>query len=237
VRIGPGPLTPGVKGLIIACVVVFFVQAVLPGYQFDQIFGLSSYGLIGQWRLWQPVTYLFLHSTDILFHLIFNMLMLWMFGTELERRWGMQAFFQYFLFCGIGAGLLSVLLDLLSGLIGSGPVLSATYTVGASGAIYGLLAAQALLFPNRVLLLFFFFPVRMRTAVLLMAAITFWVAFTSSGSAVNHVAHLGGMAFGWIYLQRAWNLRRLWHDWRWKVRRRRYRVVSDIRDDDRYHFH
>ena len=138
VSIGPGPLTPGIKALIIACVVVFFVQAVLPGYEFDQTFGLSSYGLIGQWRAWQPVTYLFLHSTDVLFHLIFNMLMLWMFGTELERRWGMQAFLQYYFFCGVGAGLLSVLLDVLTGLVGSGPLLSATYTLGASGAVFGL---------------------------------------------------------------------------------------------------
>jgi membrane associated rhomboid family serine protease len=128
-------------------------------------------------------------------------------------------------------------MDLVFAGFSSGSWTSSVVTIGASGAVYGLLVAQGILFPNRVILLFLFFPMRMRTAVLIMAGIAFWVAFTSSGSAVNHIAHLGGMAFGWIYLHQAWNLCRIWHEWRWKVRRRKYRVVKDIRDDDRYHFH
>jgi membrane associated rhomboid family serine protease len=246
---GGGPMTPGVKGIIIACVIIFLAQSVLPGpasnprvpndlgNSFEELFGLSSQGFIGKLRLWQPVTYIFLHSTRTLFHLLFNMLMIWMFGCELERRWGTQAFLQFFVFCGVGAGLLSVGADLLVGAFSSGPLLTDLYTIGASGSVYGLLAAQGILFPNRVILLFLFFPMRMRTAVLFMAGLAFWVAFTSPGSTVNHIAHLGGMAFGWIYLYRAWNLRRIWHEWRWKVRRRKYKVVSDIRDDDRYRFH
>jgi membrane associated rhomboid family serine protease len=164
------------------------------------------------------------------------MLMLWMFGTELERRWGTQAFLQFYMFCGVGAGLCSVAVTGLGYLAGA-EVNLGIGTIGASGAVYGLLAAQAILFPNRMLLLFLFFPIRMRPAVLIMAAITLWSSLSAPGSTVNHVAHLGGMVLGWIYLHRAWNLLRVWQEWRWKARRRRYRVVSDSRDDDHYRFH
>ncbi len=233
---GGGGLTPGIKGLIIDCVAMFLLQGLLPGWNLEGKLGLSAEGLIGDLHLWQPVTYLFLHSTSGILHLLFNMLMLWMFGTELERRWGTQAFLQYYLFCGVGAGLCSVAVTWLGGLLGAS-VNPAIATIGASGAVYGLLAAQAILFPDRMILLFLFFPIRMRPAVLLMAAITLWSSLSAPGSTINHVAHLGGMGLGWVYLHRAWNLRRLWHEWRWKSRRKRYRVVSDIRDDDRYRFH
>ena len=111
VSFGAGPLTPGIKGILIACVAMFLLQALVPGGTLEMVLGLSSQGLLGQYRVWQPLTYIFLHSTQTLFHLLFNMLMLWMFGTELERRWGTQAFLQYFLLCGVGAGLLSALGD------------------------------------------------------------------------------------------------------------------------------
>ena len=236
--IGSGPLTPGIKGIIFACVGMFLLQALVPGGNLERFLGLSSDGLLGRFFLWQPFTYLFLHSTAGIFHLLFNMLMLWMFGGELERRWGTQAFLQYYLACGIGAGLVSVFLDAgVNFLFGSGPVLSLVPTIGASGAVYGLLAAQGILFPNRMLLVFLFFPMRMRPAVLLMAGITFWIALSSPGSSVNHVAHLGGMVIGWMYLQRIWNPIKLWRDWRWSQRRKRYHVVEDIKDDDHYRFH
>jgi len=155
-------MTPGVKGIIIACVIIFLAQSVLPGATYDpvrpgelgnsfeELFGLSSQGFIGKLRLWQPVTYLFLHSTQGLFHLLFNMLMVWMFGCELERRWGTQAFLQFYLFCGVGAGLLSVGADILFAAFGSGLWLSPVVTIGASGAVYALLAAQGILFPTRI---------------------------------------------------------------------------------------
>jgi membrane associated rhomboid family serine protease len=240
ISFGSGPLTPGIKSLIIACVVVYFFQALVPGNWPERLLGLSPDGLIGHLYLWQPVTYLFLHSTTSIFHLLFNMLMLWMFGGELERRWGTQAFLQYYFICGVGAGLFSVALDVLVGLFaGEGLVLTTVPTIGASGAVYGLLAAQGILFPNRMLLVFLFFPMRMRSAVLLMAAVMLWVALSTEGSTVNHVAHLGGMGIGWVYLQRAWNPLRIWRDWQWKRRRKKYRVVADIDDDDddKHRFH
>ncbi len=242
ISFGTGPLTPGIKWIIIACVGVFLLQMLVPGNWLELYLGLSSRGLLGSYFLWQPATYLFLHSTGSVFHLVFNMLMLWMFGGELERRWGTQSFLQYYFLCGVGAGLVSVGVDVLSGLfLSEGAILSPIPTIGASGAVYGLLAAQAILFPNRMLLVFFIFPMRMRLAVFLMAGITLFVAVRSAnsgtGTAINHVAHLGGMALGWAYLHKAWNPMRLWNDWRWKQRRKRYHVVSDIRDDDNERYH
>ncbi|MCZ6746005.1 MAG: rhomboid family intramembrane serine protease [Acidobacteria bacterium] len=243
ISFGTGPLTPGIKGIIFTCAGVFVLQALVPGNWLESYLGLSSRGLLGRYFLWQPVTYLFLHSTGNLFHLVFNMLMLWMFGGELERRWGTQSFLQYYFLCGVGAGLISVAADVLAGLLrsGEGAILSPIPTIGASGAVYGLLAAQAILFPNRILLVFLIFPMRMRVAVFLMAAITLWVAIgsanSSAGTAINHVAHLGGMALGWVYLHKAWNPMRLWRDWRWQQKRKRYHVVSDIKDDDHDRYH
>lgn len=242
ISFGAGPLTPGIKGIIFTCVGVYILQWLVPGGWLEFYLGLSPRGLLGSYFLWQPVTYLFLHSTGSIFHLVFNMLMLWMFGGELERRWGTQSFLQYYFLCGAGAGLVSVAIDVLAGLFRSdGILLSDISTIGASGAVYGLLAAQAILFPNRMLLVFLIFPMRMRIAVFLMAAITLWVAIgsanSSTGTPINHVAHLGGMALGWAYLSKAWNPMRLWRNWRWKQKRKRYHVVSDIRDDDHHRFH
>ncbi|MFQ5767339.1 MAG: rhomboid family intramembrane serine protease [Acidobacteriota bacterium] len=235
---GGGALTPGIKIIIITCVVVFLMQALVPGQILEQIFGLSPAAFLRHFWLWQPVTYLFLHSTVTLMHLLINMLMLWMFGTELERRWGTQAFLQFYLVCGIGAGLFTVAAAPLSYLVGASPVLfSSTPTIGASGAIYGLMAAHAILFPDRIILLLFIFPMRMRPAVLLMAGLTFFNALSAPGSTISHVAHLGGMVVAWLYLRRAWNPFRMWKEWRWRSRRRKYRVITDLHDEDDARFH
>lgn len=255
---GGGPLTPAIKGIIIACVIVFLIQAMLgvqpqslncsgAGSQVEQslrleplnhYFGLSSACFLKKLWFWQPVTYLFLHGG--LFHILMNMLVLWMFGAELERRWGSRAFLQFYLVCGVGAGLSIVALDPLVSLLPAAARqgwLSSIPTVGASGAVYGIMAAQAILFPNKMLLLFLFFPMRMRAAVLLLAAIMLFSQLTTPGSGISHVAHLGGMLFAWIYLHRLWNIRKMWKDWRRRVRRKKYRVVADIHDDDRFDYH
>jgi len=232
VVLGGGPLTPVIKGIIIACVAVFLLQAIAGG-RVEALFALSPAEVVYGLRLWQPLTYLFLHDPSNILHLVFNMLMLWMFGTELERHWGSVPFLRFYLICGAGAGLLSIALDPVARLVsGTGPWFSEVGTIGASGAIYGLLAAQGMLFPDRMLMVFLFFPMRMRPAVLLMAGITFYAAWLTPGSGINHIAHLGGMAIAWLILRRAWNLRQLLADWRWERRRRRYRVVADLRDDD-----
>ena len=238
---GGGPLTPAIKTIMIICVVVFLVQNILArslgADPLVTFFGLSPARLLTSFWVWQPVTYLFLHGN--LMHIVLNMLILWMFGSELERRWGSQAFLQFYFICGVGAGLTSVMVDTLVRLIAgsSGGAFSTIPTIGASGAIYGLMAAQAILFPNKLLLLFFFLPMRMRPAILLLAGMMLFTQLSTPGSGINHVAHLGGMVFAWLYLNQAWNLKKLWDTWRWKQRRKKYRVVADIHDDDRYDYH
>jgi rhomboid family protein len=240
VTFGGGALTPGVRGLIVACVGVFVLQA-LAGGLLESVLALSPHDFVYHLRLWQPLTYIFLHDRGNIFHIVFNLLTLWMFGTALEERWGTARFVRFFLGCGVGAGLIVVLLDPLGNLLFPNPFaeggLSLIGTIGASGAIYGLLVAYGMMFPDRIILLFFVFPMRMRPAVLVMAAMTFYAAWGGPGSGINHVAHLGGMLVAWVWLRRAWDLRRLYANWRWERHRRRYRVVAQLRDDDGPRFH
>ncbi len=187
-----GPLSPGVKTILIATVGVFVFQ-LLSGFlaqaRIDRLFGLVPYDVTHHLFLWQGVTYLFLHGG--FFHILFNMLALWMFGTELEWLWGTKRFVRFYFVTGIGAALCSVLVTPNSTI----PI------IGASGAIYGLLAAYGLLFPERVLLLYLVIPIKAKYFVLILGAIAFWSSLTAGGSGVAHVAHLGGMIFGWLYLR------------------------------------
>src|SRR6185436_950152 len=135
---GIGGWTPAVKVLIISCVVAFLIQIfdyMAGGPSFTHKFGLTPALVTHSFYLWQLVTYIFLHDTGFpFFHILFNMLALGMFGSELESLWGTRQFTKFFFICGIGAGLLTVLLS---------PNSQST-PIGASGAIYGILAAYGL---------------------------------------------------------------------------------------------
>jgi membrane associated rhomboid family serine protease len=141
-------------------------------------------------------TYLFLHA-DV-FHILFNMLAVWMFGVDLERRWGTRAFVNYYAVTGIGAAICTLLVSLL-------PFGGDTYlatTIGASGAVYGLLMAWAIVFPHRTILFLGVFPLSARVFALIMGAISFSQALNQGGgTTVAHVAHLGGMLAGYWYLK------------------------------------
>jgi len=195
-RYGPfgiGGWTPAVKVLIIACVVTFFLQFIdrmTGGPSFIYKFGLTPTLVVHNFYLWQLVTYIFLHDTNQFFHILFNMLALWMFGSELESFWGTRQFTKFFFICGIGAGLLTVLLS---------PNSPGT-TIGASGAIYGILAAYGILFPNRTIILFIF-PIPAKWFVLGLGVIAFISSLSASGSGIAHIAHLGGMLCGLVYLK------------------------------------
>lgn len=139
--------------------------------------------------IWQPVTYMFLHA-DI-FHILFNMLALWMFGGVLEEYWGKKKFLIYYFLTGTGAGITYVIFDLVTGMGNS--------TIGASGAIYGLLLAFGVLFPDTIILMFFLFPMKAKYAVMIFAAVEFLSSFQMTG--VAHIAHLGGMIFGLVYIK------------------------------------
>lgn len=187
-----GPTTPAVKNLLIVNVVVFLFQAIakmLVQVNLDRLFGLVPYDVVHHLFLWQLATYMFLHGG--LMHILFNMFALWMFGGELEALWGTKRFLRFYFITGIGAALMTILV---------GPN-SYIPTIGASGAIYGLLAAYGILFPDRILLLYFVVPIKAKYLVMILGLLTFWSSITAVGGGIAHVAHLGGMIFGWLYLR------------------------------------
>jgi membrane associated rhomboid family serine protease len=192
--IGPGALTPAVKLLLIANGAGFLLQWVA-GPTFVGIFGLTPQAMLERLWIWQPATYLFLHADPM--HLILNMLVLWMFGVDLELRWGRQAFLRYYFVCGIGAGLIGLLASLLP--FDFADVLYRVPTVGASGALYGLLLAYGLLFPERIIF-FIIFPVQARIYVIIAGALVLWSSLNDPAGGTAHFAHLGGMLVGYLYL-------------------------------------
>jgi len=227
---GPGALTPAVKVLIITNVVLFVLNLIV-GDAMTLRLGLSPQAVFEQFALWQPFTYMFLHSTGGVGHVLINMLSLWMFGTELERTWGTRFFTKYYLITGIGAAATSLVLSLfIDGIYYS-------VTVGASGAIYGLLLGYGMYFPNRPIYLYFIFPIPARVFVMIVGAIAFLSALGGPGGGVAHSAHLGGLVVGYLYLKglRGRPLDELKYRYlRWKMGRARNRfdVYSGGRSSD-----
>jgi len=226
-----GFITPAVKILVLSCAGVFLVQTLIAlllplsaTSWFNHWFGLVPRGVFPGFRLWQPATYLFLHGG--LWHLLINMLMLWMFGRELELVWGKKKFLNYFFLCGIGAGFITVAVKLVPMFWGYRP--SDIPTIGASGAIFGILIANAILFPDRQIWLFPLpIMIPMRPFVAVMAAIEFFGTLGSSGDGVSHFCHLGGMLIGWLYLRRGsflFRVRNEMADWKYQRNRKRFEV-------------
>jgi membrane associated rhomboid family serine protease len=183
-------LPPGIRGLLIANVAIFLVDFFLGGV-IRRMFGLRPSDVVQHFSVWQIVTYMFMHQG--IGHILFNMLALWMFGTEFERLWGTRRFLRFYYFCGVGAGLCVI----LGGYLFGNPYVA---TVGSSGAIYGILLASAVLWPDRQMLFYFLIPVKMKYFVMIIGAIAFLNSFNPA-SPVSEVAHLGGMLFGYIFLK------------------------------------
>ena len=189
--------TPAIKYLLISNG-VFFIFYYIFGSELNAWmsywFALSPWSLYHQFQIWKLVTYLFLH--DGVWHLLFNMLILWMFGVEVEATLGTRRFLKFYFLSGISAGLVHVI---FSG--GSQDLL-----VGASGAIYGVLVAFGVLFSERIitLLLFFILPVQMKAkylvAITIGTSLLFFV-FWGAGSRIAYLAHLGGAVFGLLYFK------------------------------------
>ena len=230
ITIGFPRVSPYVRLLIIVNVVVWFVQVVSRGFGFEWavLLGLVPDQVIRGY-IWQPFTYMFLHEPQLIFHLLFNMVFLWMLGGDLERAWGSKPFLRYYLTCGVGAGIFSLVLGLLSGAPASGSA-----TIGASGAIFGLVAAFGIVFGDRTILFMMMFPMKARMFAWIMFGVAFFSTWNSTGSNVSHIAHLGGAVTGFLYLKRAWRLGPFISGLRWRLKRRRFRVLD--RDDD-YKFH
>lgn len=235
-----GFITPGVRLLVLICTGVFLAQTLanivlgdLPAYHFiTQNFGLIPAAVTHGLRIWQPFTYMFLHGG--LLHLLLNMLMLWMFGRELELVWGKRRFLNYFFLCGVGAGLINVVVKTIPVFFGRPP--SDVATIGASGAIFGILIANAILFPDRrIWLIPLPITIPMRPYVAVMAAIEFFGTLGSGGDGVSHLCHLGGMLVGYLYLRRGsflYNVRNSVTDWKVQRNKKRFEVYMNKHKDE-----
>jgi membrane associated rhomboid family serine protease len=193
---GPGPLTPAVKALVYSNIAVFVVMLVVPSL--ITWIGLVPELVLTRAYVWQIVSYQFVHTQP--FHLLLNMLTVWMFGVDLERRWGTVAFAKYYLIVGTTAGVATVLVSMLP--MAFAQMSYSAVTIGASGAGYGLLMAWGIVFPHRVVHLLGIFPLTARVFVLIIGFISLSQAISSGGnSGIAHVAHLGGLVAGWLYLK------------------------------------
>jgi membrane associated rhomboid family serine protease len=184
----PG-LPPATQALLLANVAIYFLNQLLNG-ALDPWFALWPIGSDKFW-LWQIGTYAFLHGSFE--HLFFNMLGLWMFGSELEQVWGQKRYLQFY-----GASVLAAALTQLA----VNPFLHSTAeTIGASGGIFGLLLAFAMIFPNRIILLFFILPMKAKYFVALYGLLELYQGVYVMNSGVAHFAHLGGMLGGLLTIR------------------------------------
>jgi len=220
---GPGPVSPTIKALIWTNVAAFVVAWFAP--EVTGYLGLRPEDVVTRFHVWQPVTYLFLHSG--FFHILLNMLTLWMFGVELERLWGTRFFLKYYFLTGVGAAVTTIVLAFLPLPGAINATLRYSLTVGASGAIYGLLLAYALYFPDRPLYMFPIpIPIAAKYFVMILGGIALLSSMSASQGGVANVAHLGGLVFGYLHL-RVWRARPLaevkYRYFKWKMNRVRRR--------------
>ena len=198
--------------LLIANFCVFFLAAILQRYGIDlnTVCGLH-YISAQSFHWWQPFTYMFLHANFS--HIFFNMFAVWMFAPMIEQEWGSKRFSLYYLVCGLGAALIQELvwMMMLNNMAGSYDAASIAYyssmlnTIGASGAVFGILFAFGWLYPDvPMYILFIPIPIRARIFVIIYALIELFAGLGSvaglTADNVAHFAHLGGMLFGWLLI-------------------------------------
>lgn len=225
---GP-PVTPQIiKTLLIANAAVWVAQHIIANLT---ILGSVTPALFWEHKyLWQPFTYMWLHDPRSLWHIGFNMLALWMFGSNLAMAWGDQRFLKYYLACGVGAGFIIASVPYA---VGSSTVIP---VLGASGAVMGVLLAYSFTWPDRTIMLIF--PPIPLKAIWLIPLI-FLMEFTSGPDNISHAGHLGGVLVGWLYLVRegrtpgALTLDGLKLKWRRYQMRQRLRAVRDEDQRDR----
>jgi len=181
-------LPPTIKKLMIIMGALFLLQMAVD-FRINIMLGLVPVLVSKKYYLWQLITYIFLHG-DVS-HILFNLIALWMFGGEIENYWGSKKFLFYFFFCGIGAGICTVIISPYQFI----PV------IGASGAIYGILLAFGWLFPNRLIYIYFLFPIPAKYFVLIYGFLEFiYFSRGGTGGGVAHLTHLGGLLFGLFYM-------------------------------------
>lgn len=193
-------MPPAIKTILMANIAIFLLQILMQNSSLGglltaagALWPIASNNQDGlSFQIWQPVTYMFLHGG--FGHLFFNMFALWIFGAELENYWGTRQFTIYYFLCGVGAAFVNLL-----------ATIGDPYpTVGASGAVYGVLIAFGMMFPERYIFLYFLFPIKAKYFVAGYAFIEFMSGLGSrtmgSGSNIAHFAHLGGMVIGFLYI-------------------------------------
>ncbi|HEY1217951.1 MAG: rhomboid family intramembrane serine protease [Bryobacteraceae bacterium] len=220
---------PGVKWLLIVNTVIFVLTYLSP-FQVQQhitvVLGLSAAAAVKNLFVWQLVTYMFLHGGIL--HILFNLLTLWFFGSQLERDWGTRQFLKFYFYCGIAAGVCVLVVNILLGYWG-------TVTLGASGAIFGVLVAFAVMYPEQIVLLILF-PIKAKYLVMIYVAVELLLTF-GPNTGVSTIAHLGGAAFGFLYLKRG--LPRLplpdvggaYRQWKLRRAKKKFQTFMKKRDD------
>jgi membrane associated rhomboid family serine protease len=220
-RIGPPITPPIIKQIMIANAVVFLVQ------QFAS--ETTAYGSIvpmAFWQfgyLWQPFSYMWLHAS--FGHIAMNMFMLWMFGSQLALAWGPKRFLRFYLICGVGAGLIIASYPYL--MYSVHPAGLTEYTLGASGAVYGVLLGYSLTWPDRTIMLIFP-PVAFR-AIWLIPGLFLMSMMFQSGQNISHIGHLGGVIVGWIYLRRQGHANAIFSLSQLKSRWKRHQMRKKLR--------
>ena len=207
----PQLLTDAIKVLISVNFGIYLLQSVSGKEEvFFRLFGLVPNAFLSELMLWQPFTYMFFHapfySSVGISHILLNMLGLWVFGRELEQAWGKKNFLKYYFITGVGSGLVTYFFQIGS----DNPV------IGASGAVYGILLAYGLLYPNRMLYIWGIIPVRSMWLVIIMGAIAFF-GLLGNSDGISHVTHISGMLIGYILLKRKWSWRDVWFSIRKKT--------------------
>jgi membrane associated rhomboid family serine protease len=237
------PFTPWVKKIVIACVAIYFLQVVLgaiaPGVKgiLELYAGLTPALVLHYGMVWQLLTYSLLHAS--VGHVLINMLMLWMFGAQQEQDWGSKKFLEFYLFCVAGAALTTIAVA-YSPIPGVSP---GTSTIGASGGVYGILAAFGLLYGDREIFMFPFpFMMKAKYMVLIMVFLVVVATFQPS-QGVNNFAHLGGLLFGFLYIkfvprrgltfgasEQYFNLRNSYYRWKRRRAARKFEVYMSKHD-------
>ena len=194
----PTLFTDAIKVLVTINFCIFVLQSIAGAENlFFPLFGLVPKLVWSELMIWQPFTYMFFHGG--IWHVLINMFVLWMFGNELERLWGKKFFLNYYFTTGVGAGLITMIFGFNS----------MTPVVGASGAVYGVLLAYGVIYPNRQVYLYGLIPIKSIWFVIGIGVIAFFSSFNNFTN-ISHLTHLFGMIIGYVYLKRPVHFRTLW---------------------------
>ncbi len=236
------PFTPWVKRIVIACVGIYFLQVVLGAFSPETASYLITFGalipaaVVHGW-IWQLVTYSFLHAS--VGHVLINMLMLWMFGAQQEQDWGSKKFLEFYLFCVVGAAFTTIAVAYWPTTVSHIGI----PTIGASGGVYGILAAFGLLYGDREIFMFPLpFMMKAKYMVLIMVFLVVIATFQPSQGVANF-AHLGGLLFGFLYIkfmprrgltfgasEQYFNLRNSYYRWKRRRAARKFEVYMSKHD-------